>query len=101
MEEALIEIYLAGVSVRQVGDITDALWGSKVSTSTISELNRKAYVNIEAWYNRLLTGKYPYIYVDGICLKRNWGGEYENVAVLVVISVNEDGYWEILGPLRA
>ena len=84
VEEALIEMYLAGVSVRRVEDITEALWGSKVSASTISELNKKAYVNIEAWRNRPLQGgKYPYVYVDGIYLKRNWGGEYENVAVLV------------------
>ena len=59
MEEALIEMYLAGVSVRRVEDITEALWGSKVSASTISELNKKAYVNIEAWRNRPLTGQVP------------------------------------------
>ena len=98
VEEALIEMYLAGVSVRRVEDITEALWGSKVSASTISELNKKAYANIEAWRNRPLHGgKYPYVYVDGIYLKRNWGGEYENVAVLVAIAVNEDGYREVLG----
>ena len=98
VEEALIEMYLAGVSVRRVEDITEALWGSKVSASTISELNKKAYVNIEAWRNRPLQGgKYPYVYVDGIYLKRNWGGEYENVAVLVVIAVNGEGYREVLG----
>jgi putative transposase len=44
VEEALIEMYLAGVSVRRVEDITEALWGTKVSPSTISELNKKAYV---------------------------------------------------------
>ena len=98
VEEALIEMYLAGVSVRRVEGITEALWGSKVSASTISELNKKAYVNIEAWRNRPLQGgKYPYVYVDGIYLKRNWGGEYENVAVLVAIAVNKDGYREVLG----
>ena len=42
-------------------------------------------------------GRYPYIYVDGIYLRRNWGGEYENVAVLVAITVNEDGFREVLG----
>ena len=41
VEEALIEMYLAGVSVRRVEDITEALWGTKVSPSTISELNKK------------------------------------------------------------
>ncbi len=98
VEEALIEMYLAGVSVRRVEDITEALWGTKVSPSTISELNKKAYVHIENWRNRPLQGgKYPYVYVDGIYLRRNWGGEYENVSVLVAIAVNEDGYREVLG----
>ena len=98
VEEALIEMYLAGVSVRRVEDITEALWGSKVSPATISELNKKAYVHIEDWRNRPLQGgHYPYVYVDGIYLRRNWGGEYENVAVLVVIAVNEDGFREVLG----
>ena len=98
VEEALIEMYLAGVSVRRVEDITEALWGSKVSPATISELNKKAYVHIEDWRNRPLRGgHYPYVYVDGIYLRRNWGGEYENVAVLVAIAVNEDGFREVLG----
>ena len=97
VEEALIEMYLAGVSVRRVEDITEALWGSKVSPATISELNKKAYVHIEDWRNRPLQGgHYPYVYVDGIYLRRNWGGEYENVAVLVAIAVNEDGIEETL-----
>ena len=96
--EALIEMYLAGVSVRRVEDITQALWGSKVSPATISELNKKAYVHIEDWRNRPLQGgRYPYVYVDGIYLRRNWGGEYENVAILVAIAVSEDGCREVLG----
>lgn len=97
VEEALIEMYLAGVSVRRVEDISEALWGSRVSVSTISELNQKAYVHIEDWRNRPLAGKYPYVYVDGIYLKRNWGGEFENVSILVAIDVDEDGYREIIG----
>ena len=67
MEEALIEMYLAGVPVRWVEDITEALWGSKVSPATISELNKNAYVHIEAWRNRpLQVGRYPYVYVDSL-----------------------------------
>ena len=97
VEEALIEMYLAGVSVRRVEDISEALWGSRVSASTISELNQKAYVHIEEWRNRKLPGKYPYVYVDGIYLKRNWGGEFENVSILVAIGVDEEGYREVIG----
>lgn len=97
VEEALIEMYLAGVSVRRVEDITEALWGTRVSPGTISNLNKKAYEHIENWRNRPLTDEYPYVYVDGIFLKRCWGEEYENVSILVAIGVSADGYREIIG----
>ena len=97
VEEALIEMYLAGVSVRRVEDITEALWGTKVSPGTISNLNKKAYEHIETWRSRPLTNSYPYVYVDGVYLKRSWGGEIQNVSILVAIGVNQDGYREIIG----
>lgn len=97
IEEALIEMYLAGVSVRRVEDITEALWGTRVSPGTISNLNKKAYEHIEKWRNRPLTDEYPYVYVDGVFLKRCWGEEYENVSILVAIGVSSDGYREIIG----
>ena len=97
VEEAMIEMYLAGVSVRRVEDITEALWGTRVSAGTVSELNQKIYVTIEAWRNRPIEGKHAYVYMDGIWLKRSWGGEVRNVAVLVAIGVCEDGYREMLG----
>lgn len=97
VEEALIEMYLAGVSVRRIEDVTEALWGSKVSPGTISNLNKKAYEHIEKWRMRPLSGEYPYVYVDGIYLKRCWGCEIQNVSVLIAIGVTEDGYREIIG----
>ena len=97
IEEALIEMYLAGVSVRRVEDITEALWGTKVSPGTISNLNQKAYEHIETWRCRPITGEYAYVYMDGVYLKRSWGDEIQNVSVLVAIGVDQNGYREILG----
>ena len=97
VEEALVEMYLAGVSVRRVEDITEALWGSRVSPSTISDLNQKIFERVEEWRNRPLEPKSPYIFVDGIWLKRSWGGEVQNVSVLVAIGVSTSGFREILG----
>ena len=97
VEEALIEMYLAGVSVRRVEDITEALWGTRVSPSTVSDLNKKIYETIEAWRNRPIEGEHPYVYLDGIVLKRSWAGEVRNVSLLVAIGVNSEGYREILG----
>jgi len=97
VEESLIEMYLAGVSVRRIEDITETLWGTKVSPGTISNLNKKLYAKIEEWRNRPIIGNHPYVYLDGIVLKRSWGGEVCNVSVLVAIGVNEHGYRKILG----
>jgi putative transposase len=96
-EEALVERYLAGVSVRRVEDITEALWGPRVSPSTVSELNQKLYARIPAWRNRPLEGAHPYVYLDGVWRNREFGGEVRPVAVLVARGVNSDGFREILG----
>ena len=97
VEEALIEMYLAGVSVRRVEDITEALWGTKVSPGTVSNLNKKIYTRIEKWRNRPIEDHFPYVYLDGIVLKRTWAGEVRNVSVLVATGVSSAGYRKILG----
>src|SRR5438128_2566700 len=97
VEEALIEMYLAGISVRRVEDITEALWGTRVSPSTVSNLNKKIYAKIEAWRNRRIEGEHPYLYLDGIVMKRTWAGEVRNVSLLVASAVNSEGFREILG----
>ena len=97
VEEALIEMYLAGISVRRVEDITEALWGTRVSPSTVSNLNKKIYAKIEAWRNRPIEAEHPYLFLDGIVMKRSWAGEVRNVSWLVAIGVTAEGYREILG----
>ena len=90
-------MYLAGISVRRVEDITEALWGTRVSPSTVSNLNQKIYAKIEAWRNRRIEGEHPYLYLDGIVMKRSWAGEVRNVSLLVATAVNSEGFREILG----
>jgi transposase-like protein len=97
VEEALVEMYLAGVSVRRVEDITEALWGTRVSSGTVSRFNQKSYRHIEAWRNRQIEGECPYLFLDGVVLKRSWAGEVRNVSVLVAIGVGADGHRRILG----
>jgi putative transposase len=96
-EEALIDRYLAGVSVRRVEDITEALWGTRVSPATVSNLNKKIYAKIDVWRNRAITGEHPYLYLDGIMMKRSWAGEVRNVSLLVASAVSSEGFREILG----
>ena len=97
VEEAMIEMCLAGVSTRRIEDVSEILWGSSVPAATVSNLNERAFEAVEAWRNRPLERAYPYVYVDGIHLKRSWGGSYGNVAVMAAIGVNDDGCREVIG----
>ncbi len=97
IEEAIVQMYLAGVSVRRVEDITEALWGTRVSSGTVSNLNQKVYKHIARWLNQPLEGDFPYVYLDGIALKRSWGGEVKNVSILAAIGVGTDGHRRVLG----
>ncbi len=97
VEEAMIETCLAGVSTRRIEDASETLWGSSVSAATVSNLDEKAFASVEEWRNRPLDRACPYACVDGIHLKRSWGGSYENVAAMVAIGVNDDGCREVIG----
>ena len=97
VEEALIEMYLAGISVRRVEDITEAFGAPGSARATVSNLNKKIYAKIEAWRNRPIEDEHPYLYLDGIVMKRSWAGEVRNVSLLVASAVNSEGFREILG----
>lgn len=97
VEEALMEMYLAGVSVRRVEDITEALWGTRVSAGTVSRLNQQIYKKIEDWRQRPIEGIFPYVYLDGLVMKRTWADEVRNVSILAAFGVNQDGFRELLG----
>ena len=97
VEEALMGMYLLGVSTRNIEDVTRILWDEGLSAGTASNLNKEAFKKVDAWRRRPLASEYPYVYVDGTYVKRNWGGAYESVAVLVAIGVNSDGYRVVIG----
>lgn len=93
-------MHLAGVSSRRIEDVSEILWGPGVSAATVSNLNGRASASVEEWRNRPPGRAYPYACVDGIYLKRSWGGAHGNVAVMVAIGVNDDGYREVIGAVE-
>ena len=89
VEEALMEMCLAGVSTRQVDDISKLLWGDRMPSQTLSDKLKRVYDDIDRWRTRPLESEYPYVFMDGVWHKRSWGGSVENVSVLVAIGVTE------------
>jgi hypothetical protein len=73
-----------------------ALWGTRVSPSTVSDLNKKIYRMIEAWRNRPIEGDHPYISTAS-CSGAVGPAKCATSPLLVAIGVNWRGYLEILG----
>ena len=96
VEEALIDMYLAGVSTRQVDDVSQLLWGDRMPSQTPSDKLKKVYADIDEWRGRPLEQDYPYLFMDGVWHKRCWGGSVENVSILVAVGVGMDGRREVL-----
>ena len=97
VEEAMIEMYLAGVSTRRIEDASEILRGPGVSTAAVSDLNEKAFASVGEWRNPAPGRARPCACADGIYPKRSRGGAYENVAVMIAVGVDDDGYREVAG----
>ena len=96
VEEALMEMCLAGVSTRGVDDISRLLWGERMPSRTLSDKLKKIYKEIDEWRKRPLESECPYVFVDGVWRKRSWGGRVENAGVLVAIGVGTEGRREAI-----
>jgi transposase-like protein len=96
VEEAVLEMYLQGVSTRKVASITDALSGVRVGKDAVSRIASRLDSELSVWRSRRLTLCYPYLYLDAVYLKVNWSGSVTDLALLVAVGVNEQGYREVL-----
>jgi transposase-like protein len=86
-----------GVSTRKVARITDELCGREFKRSTVSELAKGLDGQVEAWNERPLEGRYPFVLVDAMHIKVRRQQSVHSTSVLIAVGVNEEGYREILG----
>src|SRR5690554_2280854 len=98
MEEAVLEMYLQGVSTRKVEQITGKLSGTKVSKDAVSRIAARFDEAFAEWRSRRLDPQrsYPYLYLDATYLKARWAGAVRDVALLVAVGVSDEGYREVL-----
>src|SRR3712207_2457087 len=98
VEEAILEMYLSGISVRKIAGVTDALSRLKVGKdAVISRIARRLEEQHRAWRERSLEEKsYPYLYLDATFLKVRWGASVTSMALLACVGVDEEGFREVL-----
>ena len=97
VEEAVLEMYLSGISVRKIAGVTEALSRVKVGKDAVSRIARRLEKGQKGWRERPLKGKaYPYLYLDATYLKVRWGASVTSMALLACVGVNEEGFREVL-----
>jgi putative transposase len=97
VEEAILEMYLSGISVRKIAGVTEALSRVKVGKDAVSRIARRLEEEQREWRERSLAGKeYPYLYLDATYLKVRWGARVSSMALLACVGVDEEGFREVL-----
>jgi putative transposase len=98
VEEAVLEMYLSGISVRKIAGVTDALSRVRVGKDAVSRIARRLEEEQREWRERPLQEKsYPYLYLDATYhLKVRWGARVRSMALLVCVGVDEEGIREVL-----
>jgi len=97
VEEAILEMYLSGISVRKIAGVTDALSKVRVGKDAVSRIASRLEEEQRAWRERSLKEKaYPYLYLDATYLKVRWGAGVTSMALLGCVGVDEEGFREVL-----
>ena len=100
-EKALVavvqEAYVQGVSTRKVDDLVQALGMTGISKSQVSRLCAELDEVVEAFRNRPLEGRYPYVWLDAKYVKVRENGRVTNMALVIAVGVRDNGEREVLG----
>jgi putative transposase len=97
VEEAILEMYLSGISVRKIAGVTEALSRVKVGKDAVSRIAMRLEEQQREWRERSLEEKgYPYLYLDATYLKVRWASRVTTMALLVCVGVDEEGFREVL-----
>jgi transposase-like protein len=97
VEEAVLEMYLSGISVRKIAGVTEALSHVKVGKDAVSRIASRLEEEQREWRERSLEEKgYPYLYLDATYLKVRWGSSVSSLALLACVGVDEKGFREVL-----
>lgn len=99
-ETALIQViqeaYVQGVSTRKIRKLARRLGIASISRSQVSQITQELNEQVEAFRNRPLKETYPVLWVDALYEKIRDGHRVVNMAVQVVIGIDEQGQRDIL-----
>jgi transposase-like protein len=96
IEDKVISMYAKGMSVTQISEIIEDIYGFEISEGMVSDITDKLLPKIEDWQNRPLSKVYPIVFIDAIHFSVREDGVIKKLAAYVVLGINDEGRKEIL-----
>jgi transposase-like protein len=96
VEDAILEMWLQGVSQRRIAPISEKFGSVKIGKDAVSRIAQRLDTELLGLRSRKLEKDYPYLYLDATYLKVHWSSHVGDLAVLVAVGVNEEGLREVL-----
>ena len=93
----LLSLYASGLSMEDIKDHLEEIYGVEVSKSLISTVTSEVSKVAEEWRNRPLEEVYPIVYFDALVVKIRQDFRIVKKAIHLAIGVNCEGERDILG----
>lgn len=97
IEEQILALYAKGVSVRDIQEHLNRIYGIDVSPTLISNVTNRIMPVIKEWQSRPLQKVYAVVFLDAIHYKVKQEGHIVNKAVYMVVGIDMDGCKDVLG----
>jgi putative transposase len=98
-EQALLNVvqqaYVTGVSTRKVDQLVESL-GLRISRSEVSRIAQGLDEQVEAFRQRPLEGRYPYLWLDAKVEKVRDGGRVRRKCLVIAHGVHDSGRREVI-----
>jgi transposase-like protein len=96
LDQAIGEMFVAGVSTARVGDVVETLTGTKPSASTVSRVFHSLEAEYTHWKSRRLAQRYAYAFADGTYFTVISNEEGCKMPILAVVGIAETGERDVL-----
>jgi len=100
VEEAILEMYLSGISVHKIAGVTDALSKVRIGKDAVSRIAARLEEQQKKWREHSLEEK-EYLYLDATYLKVRWGARLGSLTLLACAGIDEKGFREVLAAAMA
>ena len=96
LHDLSFQLYSKGLTTRDIGDVLDVIYGKNYSKSSISNINKSFYHQMESWRNRELEKEYLVVYIDAIWekVKRD---TIRSESFYILMGLKKDYTREIIG----